>query len=36
MTWGPRLRSGEHTLVLVSDDNFAATQVTQVIALAVR
>lgn len=36
MTWGPRLRSGERTLVLVSDDNFAASQVTQVIALAVR
>ncbi|MFI6029143.1 esterase-like activity of phytase family protein [Amycolatopsis magusensis] len=36
MTWGPRLPSGERTLLLVSDNNFAATQVTQVIALAVR
>jgi len=36
MTWGPRLPSGERTLVLVSDDNFAAEEVTQVIALAVR
>ncbi|UFS98087.1 esterase-like activity of phytase family protein [Nocardia huaxiensis] len=36
MTWGPRLASGERTLVLVSDDNFAEKQITQVIALAVR
>ncbi|RZS37634.1 hypothetical protein EV193_105192 [Herbihabitans rhizosphaerae] len=36
MTWGPRLPSGERTLLLVSDDNFAPTQVTQVIALALR
>jgi hypothetical protein len=36
MTWGPKLPTGERTLLLVSDDNFAATQVTQVIALAVR
>lgn len=36
MTWGPRLRTGERTLVLVSDDNFAADEVTQVIALALR
>ncbi|MFI2477392.1 esterase-like activity of phytase family protein [Nocardia xishanensis] len=36
MTWGPRLPSGERTLVLVSDDNFAATQITQLVALAVR
>ncbi|SFP85163.1 Uncharacterized conserved protein [Amycolatopsis arida] len=35
MTWGPRPRSGERTLLLVSDDNFAPTQVTQVVALAV-
>ncbi|UAK34223.1 esterase-like activity of phytase family protein [Nocardia asteroides] len=34
MTWGPRLPSGERTLVLVSDDNFDSRQVTQVIALA--
>ncbi|WP_280261437.1 esterase-like activity of phytase family protein [Nocardia wallacei] len=36
MTWGPRLPSGERTLVLVSDDNFSGEQITQVIALAVR
>ena len=35
MTWGPRLPSGERTLVLVSDDNFDSRQVTQVITLAV-
>ncbi|HET6287050.1 MAG TPA: esterase-like activity of phytase family protein [Amycolatopsis sp.] len=35
MTWGPRLPNGERGLVLVSDDNFSATQVTQFIALAV-
>ncbi|MFE7742162.1 esterase-like activity of phytase family protein [Nocardia sp. NPDC057455] len=34
MTWGPRLPSGERTLVLVSDDNFDSRQITQVIALA--
>ncbi|MFE7798288.1 esterase-like activity of phytase family protein [Nocardia sp. NPDC057440] len=36
MTWGPRLPSGERTLVLVSDNNFADQQLTQLIALAVR
>ncbi|WP_246002969.1 esterase-like activity of phytase family protein [Nocardia tenerifensis] len=36
MTWGPRLPSGERTLILVSDNNFAANQITQFIALAVR
>ncbi|TCO64689.1 esterase-like activity of phytase family protein [Actinocrispum wychmicini] len=36
ITWGPRLQSGERTLLLVSDDNFAASQVTQIVALAVR
>ncbi|WP_337823540.1 esterase-like activity of phytase family protein [Amycolatopsis sp. A1MSW2902] len=35
MTWGPALPSGERTLVLVSDNNFSASQVTQVVALAV-
>lgn len=34
MTWGPRLPSGERTLVLVSDDNFHPQLVTQIIALA--
>ncbi len=36
MTWGPPLPTGERTLVLVSDDNFADQQITQVVALAVR
>ncbi|MCK2236248.1 MULTISPECIES: esterase-like activity of phytase family protein [unclassified Crossiella] len=36
MTWGPRLPTGERSLVLVSDDNFSATQVSQLITLAVR
>lgn len=36
MTWGPTLRNGTRTLLLVSDNNFAATQVTQVIALGIR
>lgn len=40
MTWGPKLRSGERTLILVADDNFGATlgadTPTQVIALAMR
>ncbi|MFG1797465.1 esterase-like activity of phytase family protein [Nocardia sp. NPDC049149] len=36
MTWGPRLPSGERTLILVSDNNFADNQITQFIALAVR
>ena len=36
MTWGPVLPTRERTLVLVSDDNFSSSQVTQVIALAVR
>lgn len=35
MGWGPRLRSGERTLVFVSDDNLNDSQVSQVIALAV-
>jgi hypothetical protein len=36
MAWGPRLPTGERTLVLVSDDNFNDSQVSQIIALAVR
>ncbi|MFI5758971.1 esterase-like activity of phytase family protein [Streptomyces sp. NPDC051569] len=36
MTWGPTLPSGERTLLLVSDDNFAEDEVTQIVALAVR
>jgi hypothetical protein len=35
MTWGPKLPNGERSLVLVSDNNFSPTQVTQFIALAV-
>ncbi|MEV0697140.1 esterase-like activity of phytase family protein [Saccharopolyspora sp. NPDC050389] len=34
MTWGPRLRTGESTVVLISDDNFHPAEVTQIIALA--
>ncbi|RZQ65033.1 esterase-like activity of phytase family protein [Amycolatopsis suaedae] len=34
MTWGPRLPGGKRSLLLVSDNNFSATQVTQIIALA--
>jgi hypothetical protein len=29
MCWGPRLRNGHRSLVVVSDDNFSARQVTQ-------
>lgn len=36
MTWGPALPSGERTLVLVSDDNFAQDAVTQIVALGIR
>lgn len=35
MTWGPKLPSGERSLIIVSDNNFSATQVTQFAALAV-
>lgn len=36
ITLGPRLPDGRRTVVLVSDDNFAARQVTQFIAFAMR
>jgi 3-phytase len=36
MTWGPVLPSGERSLILVSDDNFAEDAVTQIVALAIR
>ncbi|QKW07329.1 esterase-like activity of phytase family protein [Streptomyces sp. NA04227] len=36
MTWGPTLPNGERTLLLVSDDNFAEDEVTQIVALGVR
>lgn len=35
MTFGPRLRSGEQSLILVSDNNFTATQFTQFLAFAI-
>ncbi|EOD66840.1 esterase-like activity of phytase family protein [Amycolatopsis vancoresmycina] len=35
MTWGPKLPHGERSLILVSDNNFSPTQVTQFVALAV-
>jgi 3-phytase/alkaline phosphatase D len=34
--WGPRLRDGRRSLVLVSDNNFAASQFTQFLLFAVR
>jgi hypothetical protein len=36
MTFGPRLRGGKRTLLLVSDNNFAATQFTQFLLFAVK
>ncbi len=36
MAWGPDRADGTRTLVLVSDDNFSATQVTQFVAVAIR
>jgi len=36
MAWGPDRADGSRTLVLVSDDNFAPTQVTQFVTVAVR
>lgn len=36
MTWGPDLTSGEHTLLLVSDNDFRKELQTSVIALALR
>jgi hypothetical protein len=35
IAWGPRLPNGHDTLVLVSDDNFSDTQVTQFLAFEV-
>lgn len=32
MTWGPRLANGNRSLVFISDDNFSARQVTQLLA----
>jgi hypothetical protein len=36
LAWGPRLRTGECTLVIGSDDNFAAEEATQFLAFATR
>src|SRR3546814_13844399 len=35
MAWGPPLANGNRSLVLVSDDNFNASQVTQLLAFEV-
>ena len=35
MTWGPKLPDGRQSLVLVSDNNFAASQFTQFLLFAV-
>lgn len=35
MAWGPRLPNGRRSLVMVSDDNFNAQQVTQILAFEV-
>jgi len=36
MSWGPRLPNGRRTLILVSDNNFSARQITQWLAFEVR
>ena len=36
ITFGPRLRTGERTLILVSDNNFSAVQFTQFLAFAIK
>lgn len=36
VSWGPRLRTGERTLIFVSDDNFSDSQISQVIAVALK
>src|SRR5262249_47931217 len=35
ITFGPQLSTGERTLILIADNNFAASQVTQILAFAV-
>ncbi len=35
ITWGPRLPNGNRTLILVSDNNFSDTQITQFLAFEV-
>ena len=36
MGWGPRLRNGNPTLVVMSDDNFSATQITEALVFELR
>jgi hypothetical protein len=36
MTLGPKLPNGNHTLIMVSDDNFSASQVTQFLAFEIK
>ncbi|QKW40547.1 esterase-like activity of phytase family protein [Actinomadura sp. NAK00032] len=36
LAWGPRLRSGECTLIAASDDNFDRQEITEFLAFAVR
>lgn len=36
MSWGPKLPSGDRSLVLVADDNFSARQYTRFLAFALR
>lgn len=36
ISWGPRLANGRRSLVLISDDNFNAQQVTQILAFEVQ
>lgn len=35
MAWGPKLQNGHDSLILVSDNNFGASQVTQLLAFDV-
>jgi hypothetical protein len=35
ITWGPRLPTGERTILIISDNNFSPNQQTQIIAVAV-
>lgn len=36
MSWGPRLRNGNPSLVILSDDNFSATQITEALVFELR
>lgn len=36
MSWGPRLPNGRRTLMLISDNNFSARQITQLLAFEVQ